>query len=79
MALEPSTDFKRRYATSFPSSSHDRAVRLPARLDMFKKAAREADATRLTEPDGRMQLALVIGITRQGNEAGLIDRILRRA
>ena len=30
----------------------DRAVRLPARLDMFKKAAREADGTR----QGRMDL-----------------------
>ena len=34
---------------------------------------------RITAPDGEVEVALVIGITRQGNETGHFDRILRRA
>lgn len=46
-------------------------------------AARAGDgaygAVRMTEPDGAMEAALVVGIDAQGASGGLLDRLLRRA
>jgi hypothetical protein len=36
-------------------------------------------APRMTAPDGGMEVALVVGISRQGQTSGLIERILRSA